>query len=104
MPATLDEGVQRLGRGQEVGAQAAQVRRMIVAEGSRVALIGVAFGLLAAVLLGRLLESLLFDIAPVDPATLAATGALMLAVALVASYLPARRASALDPMQCLERD
>jgi predicted permease len=87
-----------------VGAQAAQVRRMIVAEGSRVALIGVVIGLLAAVLLARVLESLLFEIEPVDPLTLATTGALMLLVALAASYLPARRASVLDPIQCLQKD
>jgi ABC-type antimicrobial peptide transport system permease subunit len=87
-----------------VGAQAAQVRRMIVAEGSRVALLGVVVGLLAAVLLARVLESLLFEIEPVDPATLAATGMLMLAVALAASWLPARRASAMDPVKCLQND
>jgi predicted permease len=87
-----------------VGAQAAQVRRMVMTEGSRVTLVGVAVGLVAAVLLARVLESLLFDIEPVDPATLVGTGALMLAVALAASYLPARRASAMDPVKCLQED
>jgi len=87
-----------------VGAEAGQVRRMIVLEGGRVALVGVIVGLLVAVLLAGLLESLLFEIEPVDPATLAATGVLMLTVALAASWLPARRASALDPIRCLQKD
>ena len=49
----------------------------------------------------RILDAWRADLAPVDPATLAGTGALMLVVALAASYLPARRASSLDPLKCL---
>ena len=84
-----------------LGAAAPAVRRMVVAQGSRVTLIGVALGVLASVGLTGLLESFLFGVEPLDVATFAAMSSLMVAVALVASYLPARRASSVDPVQAL---
>ncbi len=62
---------------------------------------GVAVGLGAAVALTRLMSALLFGISPVDPLTFAAVGAVLGTVALLASYLPARRASSVDPIQAL---
>jgi predicted permease len=84
-----------------LGAQAREVRRMVVAQGSRVALIGVIIGVIAALFLTRVLESLLFGVAAIDPRTFVAMSALMIGVALLASYIPARRASAVNPMVAL---
>lgn len=74
---------------------------LAVLQGGRVTLLGVAIGLLAAVALTRLLETMLFGVGALDPLTFVALSLLMLAVALLASYIPARRASAVDPMQSL---
>jgi len=73
------------------------VRRMVVAQGGRVALLGVAAGVLIALALTRYVESLLFGVAPLDAASFAGMSGVMVAVALAASYLPARRASRVDP-------
>jgi putative ABC transport system permease protein len=74
---------------------------MIVAQGSRVALLGVLVGVVAAVALTQVLESLLFGVTPLHVPTFAITAGLMIGVALLASYLPARRASSVDPVQAL---
>jgi putative ABC transport system permease protein len=66
--------------------------------------IGVAAGLAGALGVARLLESLLYGVSPADPATLAAVPVLLAAVALVACWLPARRASAVDPMVTLRSE
>jgi ABC-type antimicrobial peptide transport system permease subunit len=87
-----------------LGAQARQLRRMVVAQGGRVALIGVVIGIVGAVLATRVLDTLLFGVRPMDVVTFTAMSALMLAVALIASYIPARRASAVDPMRSLRTD
>ena len=87
-----------------LGAAAPSVRRMVVMQGSRVTLIGVALGIGAALGLTGLLESLLFGVKPLDLVTFAAMTALMVGVALVASYLPARRASAVNPIEALRSE
>jgi hypothetical protein len=87
-----------------LGAQARELRRMVVAQGGRVALIGVVIGIAGAVLATRVLNTLLFGVRPMDIATFIAMSALMLAVALIASYIPARRASAVDPMRSLRTE
>src|SRR5688572_13089569 len=81
-----------------LGAQASDVRRMVVTQGGRVALVGVVIGLVAAVFAARWLESLLFEVQARDPIVFAAVSVVMIGVALLASYLPARRASAVDPL------
>jgi putative ABC transport system permease protein len=65
---------------------------------------GVALGLAGAVVVGRLLESLLFGVTPFDPVTLIVVPALFIVVALVACYLPARRATRIDPMMALRSE
>jgi ABC-type antimicrobial peptide transport system permease subunit len=65
--------------------------------------VGVLLGLAGAVPLARVLESLLFEVAPTDPVTFAAVAVLLTAVALLACAVPARRASSLDPMEALRR-
>lgn len=87
-----------------LGAAAPAVRRMVVAEGTRVTLLGVALGIAAALGLTSLLDSLLFGVKPLDIPTFVAMSLLMMAVALVASYLPARRASAVNPIDALRGD
>ena len=84
-----------------LGAQAADVRRMVVTQGGRIALVGVVIGLGAAVFSARWLESLLFEVQARDPIVFAAVSVLMIGVALFASYLPARRASAVDPVEAI---
>jgi len=95
---------QEIGVRMAVGAEAKAVRRMVVAQGGLVALIGVAVGVLAAVGLTRFLAGLLFGVQPIDASTFVGMSAVMLAVALVASYVPARRASAVDPVQALRTE
>jgi predicted permease len=87
-----------------LGAQARELRRMVVAQGGKVALIGVVIGIAGAVLATRVLNTLLFGVRAMDVVTFTAMSALMLAVALIASYIPARRASAVDPMQSLRTE
>ena len=84
-----------------LGAETGQVRRMVVAQGARVVAAGVVAGLLAALASTRALGNLLFGIAPVDAATYAGMSAFMLAVGMLASYVPARRASSVDPVESL---
>jgi len=87
-----------------LGANASGLRRTIVAQGTRVVILGVMLGAVGAAVLTRALESLLFAVPAVHMPTYAMMAALMIAVALLASYLPARRASAVDPMTALRAD
>ncbi len=87
-----------------LGASAGEVKRMVVAQGARVVGLGIALGVLTALLATRALASLLYGVAPVDAPTYAAMSTLMLAIGLVASYLPARRASRVDPCESLRND
>jgi predicted permease len=95
---------QEIGLRMALGAQAHRVRRMVVAQGGRIALVGVAVGVLASLGLTRYIESLLFGVRSLDVPTFASVSAVMVAVALLASYLPARRASAVDPAQALRAE
>jgi ABC-type antimicrobial peptide transport system permease subunit len=87
-----------------LGAQSTEVRRMVVRQGLVLAVIGVGIGLAGALALSRLISSLLFGIAPYDPLTLGATAVGLLAVAAVASWLPAMRAARIDPIEALRAD
>jgi predicted permease len=84
-----------------LGAQDHHVRRTFLTYGIGLALIGVVLGCLAASAVTQLMTSLLSEVAPLDPLTYAVAAVLLIAVALVASYVPARRASAVDPAQVL---
>jgi ABC-type antimicrobial peptide transport system permease subunit len=87
-----------------LGAEASSVRLMVVLQGGRVTVLGVAIGILAALGLAGVLESLLFGVKALDPPTFVAMSVLMLAVALLASYLPARRASSVNPIEALRTE
>jgi predicted permease len=84
-----------------LGAQRPDLRRMVVLQGGRVALLGVVVGVLVALGVTRFLTTLLFGVEPLDVSTFVAMASVMLAVALLASYIPARRASAVDPVRSL---
>ena len=84
-----------------LGARAADVLRHVLGRTCVVVAIGLAAGLLGAFAATRLLRSLLFEISPGDPATVGTASALLLAVALFAAWLPARRAARVDPMVAL---
>jgi putative ABC transport system permease protein len=84
-----------------LGAQAGDILKMIVGEGLLLGLAGVALGAAGAFALTRFMAGLLFGVTPADPPTYAAVAALLLLIALLASYIPARRATKVDPMAAL---
>jgi putative ABC transport system permease protein len=84
-----------------LGAERSSVRRMVVLQGGRVALLGVFLGVVVAVGVTGVLKSLLFGVTAFDAATFIGMSAVMLVVAMLASYVPAYRASSVDPMQAL---
>jgi predicted permease len=87
-----------------LGAQARDVIRLIVSEGLRIVLPGVALGAVLALLAGKWIAPLLFQVSPQDPPVLVGVVAILVAVAIVASWLPARRAARVDPNQALRAD
>jgi predicted permease len=92
---------QEIGVRMALGAQRTQVLGMVLGHGVRVAVSGVAIGLVAALLLARLIANLIYGIKPHDPLTFTGVAALLILVALAASYIPALRATRVDPMVAL---
>jgi len=84
-----------------LGADRFTVLRMVLAQAGQMVMLGVVIGLVAAVLLTRLMSSILFGVSPSDPLTLSGVALLLTAVALFACYIPARRATRVDPMIAL---
>jgi predicted permease len=87
-----------------LGARRADVLRLILAQGLRMAVAGIAIGLAAALALTRLMVRLLYGVSATDPATFAAVAVGLTGVALLASYLPARRAAMVEPMAALRHE
>jgi putative ABC transport system permease protein len=87
-----------------LGARRGEVLRMVISQASRLAVAGVAIGLIAAVLASRLLRAQLFEVAPTDTATYVLVAVGLMAVSLLASWIPARRASRIDPITALRQD
>ncbi len=103
MAYTVTQRTQEIGIRMALGAQRSDVLRLVVRQGMTLAAIGVAAGLIGAFGLTRVMASLLFNVQPDDPATFLAISFLLIAVAFLACYLPARRAAKLDPVIALSR-
>ena len=101
---SVSQRVREIGLRMALGASSSDVSRLVLREGLRLALAGVALGVAGALLAARFLESLLYEVEPRDPVTLVVIVALLIGVALVASYLPARRASRIDPFLALRTE
>jgi len=87
-----------------LGAEPLTITRMVVASGARMVMIGAVAGMAAALALSGLMKSLLFGIGPRDPLTFIATPLIFVVVALVAAYVPARRAARVSPMEALRAE
>jgi predicted permease len=98
---TVSQRRREIGIRLALGAPQGKVQRMFVQSGLALAGIGVAIGVAAALGLTRLMKSLLFEISPLDPFTYIAMPVFLVTAAAVASYLPARRTAAVDPVECL---
>ena len=87
-----------------LGSTARQVEARVIASGLKIALIGLLAGMACAAAMASALRAMLFGVLPLDPAVMAGVAALLLTVALIANYIPARRAAHLDPMQALHHE
>jgi predicted permease len=87
-----------------LGAQSGDVLRLVLGQGLRLAAIGLAAGLIVSIAVTRLMSSLLFGVSPTDPATIAGVSVLLVLVALAASFLPALRATRIDPILAIRHE
>ncbi len=100
----VSQRTREIGVRMALGAQSRAVRRMVVHQGLAVTLVGTVLGLAGALALTRLMQTLLFDVSATDPATFLAAPVLLIAVSLVATWLPARRAAGVDPVEALRSE
>lgn len=98
---TVGQRSREIGIRVALGAGRKDVLRSIVGQGARMSVIGVAIGIVAALALARLMSTMLYGVGPSDPVTFVAVAALLMAVALIACYIPARRALRIDPIDTL---
>jgi putative ABC transport system permease protein len=101
MSYTVSQRTREIGLRMALGAQPQDNLRLIVGHAARLALTGIMLGMAGTLALTKLLSSLLYDVKPTDPATFLTVTLLLLFVALLACYIPARRAMRVDPMAAL---
>jgi predicted permease len=104
MAYTVSQRINEIGIRLALGAGRRQVRGMVLKEAGWLAAAGVVIGVAAALGLGRLLKSMLYGLQPSDPASLAGAAVLLLSVALLAGWIPAMRASRVEPMEALRHE
>jgi putative ABC transport system permease protein len=101
MAYSVSQRTHEFGIRMALGAQTRDVLKLIMRQGMMQALIGVGIGLIASLTLTRLMKSLLFGVSPTDPLTFALIALLLTTVALLACYIPARRAARVNPLTAL---
>jgi putative ABC transport system permease protein len=101
MSYSVSQRTQEIGVRLALGAHRRDVLWLVLRIGAKTAIIGVSIGLFAAFLLSRLMSSLLFQVSAADPATFAVVAILLTAVVFLANYIPARRATRVDPVVAL---
>jgi ABC-type antimicrobial peptide transport system permease subunit len=100
----VTRGTREIGIRVALGAPTGQVLRRVVRHGVTLAAVGIAIGLVASLAVTRLLGAMLYDVKPGDPITLIAVTLLLMLVALAACYIPARRATRVDPLVALRHE
>jgi len=104
MAYTVSQRTNEIGIRLALGAERSQVRGLVVRETTWLAAIGVFAGLALALALGHVVKTMLYGLKPADPISLAASALLLIAVALAAGWIPALRASRVEPMEALRHE
>jgi ABC-type antimicrobial peptide transport system permease subunit len=104
MAYTVSGSTHEIGIRIALGAQTGQVLRTVLREAWLLALAGVGVGLIVALAMSRLIQSMLYGLRPTDPITSAAAATLLVAIALAASWTPARKAARIDPIHALRHE
>ena len=104
MAYSVQQRTQEIGIRMALGAQRGEVLRMVLRHGVLLSLVGIAVGILGSFAVIRLIKSLIFGVSPTEPITFAGVAVLLAAVAFVACYIPARRATRVDPMVALRHE
>jgi ABC-type antimicrobial peptide transport system permease subunit len=104
MAYTVQQRTQEIGIRMALGAQRGDVLRLVLCHGLLLCLIGIALGISCAFGVIRLIKSLIFGVSPTDPVTFVSVAVLWAGVALAACWIPARRASRVDPMEALRHE
>jgi putative ABC transport system permease protein len=101
MAFSVTQRTHEIGIRMALGGEKSDVVKMVIGQGLKLALIGVAIGIAGALAVTRFLSTMLFGVKPTDPLTFIAVSLILIAVALAACYIPARRAAKVDPMVAL---
>jgi predicted permease len=104
MAYSVNQRIHEIGLRIAMGARSGDILHLVLVDGAKLAFLGIAIGVAAALALTRLMATLLFEVKPTDPPTFAAVAILLALVGLMACYIPARRATRVDPMVTLRYD